>query len=59
VILRVADLWFRGLWWLEVRTGRVPKGCRVPYVRTVKTSGATQAMPLRRNRVADVWGAGV
>jgi uncharacterized protein len=32
----------------------LPKGCRVPYVRTVKTSGATQAMRLRRNRVADV-----
>jgi hypothetical protein len=40
---------------IELGTSRVPKSCRVSYVRIVKTSsGATQAMPLRRNQVAGV-----
>ena len=53
VILRVADLWFRGLWRLEVRTSRVPGSCRVLCVRTVKTR-RRHAGDAAGNQVADL-----
>ena len=45
--MRVADLWFRGLWGWKCALGGCPYGCLVsPYVRTVKTSSGATAVQI-------------